>query len=78
MFRVEKEEYVNKTFRMPVKLIKELEQLAQKEEVSLNNLVIQCCKYSLANQSSSEQWTKKAVFLDSLFCSFKTIKTFSI
>ena len=55
MFKVEKEEYVNKTFRMPVKLIKELEQLAQKEEVSLNNLVIQCCKYSLSNQDKTSQ-----------------------
>lgn len=49
MFEVQKEEYVNKTFRMPVSLIKELETLAQKEKVSLNNLVVQCCKYSLEN-----------------------------
>lgn len=52
MFEVQKEEYVNKTFRMPLSLVKELEFLAQKEKVSLNNLIIQCCKYSLENLKS--------------------------
>lgn len=47
MFRVQKEEYVNKTFRIPVSLLQQLEVLAQKEGVSLNNLVIQCCQYAL-------------------------------
>jgi len=49
MFEVKREEYINKTFRMPVELVKELEDLAQKEKVSLNNLIVQCCKYSLEN-----------------------------
>ena len=49
MFRVKKEDYVNKTFRMPIALIKELEEVAQKEKVSLNNLVIQCCQYALSH-----------------------------
>lgn len=56
MFKIQKEEYVNKTFRMPLELVKSLEQLAQKENVSLNNLVVQCCKYALENsKDSSEQ-----------------------
>lgn len=49
MFEVKKEEYINKTFRMPLRLVKKLEKLAQNEGVSLNNLVIQCCEYSLEN-----------------------------
>lgn len=49
MFEVKKEEYINKTFRMPADLIRRLEKLAQSEGVSLNNLVIQCCEYSLNN-----------------------------
>ncbi len=53
MFKVQKEEYVNKTFRMPLELVAELEKLAQREKVSLNNLIIQCCKYSLANLKES-------------------------
>ena len=49
MFEVKKEEYVNKTFRMPIELVKELEIIAQNEKVSLNNLIVQCCKYSIEN-----------------------------
>ncbi len=54
MFKVQKEEYVNKTFRFPVDMLKHLEKLAQKEKVSLNNLVIQCCKYALEHISNDE------------------------
>lgn len=49
LFKVEKQEYINKTFRMPVELVKEMEILAQSKEISLNQLVIQCCKYALNN-----------------------------
>lgn len=54
MFMVKKEEYVNKTFRIPVELLKKLEVLAQNEKVSLNNLVIQCCDYALNNMKNSD------------------------
>lgn len=47
MFQVEKPEYVNKTFRMPVELVRELERLAQEKGVSMNQLVVQCCRYAL-------------------------------
>jgi predicted HicB family RNase H-like nuclease len=49
MFQVKKEEYINKTFRLPVDLVKKLEIIAQSENVSLNNLIIQCCQYSISN-----------------------------
>ena len=49
MFEVKKTEYVNKTFRLPVDLIEKMEKLAQEKEVSLNNLVVQCCNYALEN-----------------------------
>ncbi|MGN0523380.1 MAG: toxin-antitoxin system HicB family antitoxin [Eubacterium sp.] len=49
MFKVTKPEYSNKTFRMPNDLISQLEKLAQEKQVSLNQLVIQCCKYALDN-----------------------------
>lgn len=55
MFEVQREDYINKTFRMPVDLVKELEKLAQREQVSLNNLVVQCCKYSLANLKNKDE-----------------------
>ena len=49
MFHVEKPEYVNKTFRLPVELVKELGCLAQEKDISLNQLVIQCFRYALDN-----------------------------
>ncbi len=55
MFKVKKEEFINKTFRFPLRLVKRLEILAQKESVSLNNLVIQCCEYALDNMKNDEE-----------------------
>lgn len=49
LFKIEKPEYINKTFRMPVDLVAEMEALAQSKQISLNQLVIQCCKYALNN-----------------------------
>lgn len=49
MFKIEKPEMVNKTFRLPAKLIQELQIIAQEQGVSLNNLVQQCCEYALKN-----------------------------
>lgn len=49
MFKIEKPEYTNKTFRMPSDLISRMETLAQSKQISLNQLVIQCCKYALDN-----------------------------
>ena len=49
MFEVKKPEYTNKTFRMPIELVKRLEQIAQAKGVSVNNLVVQCCEYALDN-----------------------------
>ena len=60
MFKVQKIEYTNKTFRLPTELVKDMENIAQNKGVSLNNLVIQCCEYALANleQTSSDQENK--------------------
>jgi hypothetical protein len=49
MFEVKKNESQNKTIRMPFELIKELEQVATKKDVSFSQLVIQCCEYALKN-----------------------------
>ena len=54
MFKVKKPEYVNKTFRFPTELVKKLEILAQEKNVSLNNLVVQCCEYALENIDSAD------------------------
>ena len=49
MFKVEKEEMINKTFRLPLKLVEQLYIVAQNKGVSLNSLVRQCCEYALDN-----------------------------
>lgn len=49
MFDVKKPEMVNKTFRLPVELVKRLELVAQQKGVSMNNLVRQCCEFALDN-----------------------------
>ncbi len=59
MFRIKKDEYINKTFRLPLTLVKEMEQIAQNFDVLLNNLVIQCCQYALDNLEEGETFSSK-------------------
>ena len=48
MFVVKKNsEMMNKTFRLPVDLLERLTEVAKAQEVSVNNLVQQCCEYAL-------------------------------
>lgn len=52
MFKVEKPEYVNKTFRIDKKLLEKLEAIAQKENISVNALVVQCREYAINDMNS--------------------------
>lgn len=49
MFKLKKEtiEYENKSLRLPCDLIKEVQNLADKTEISFNKVVIQCIEYAL-------------------------------
>jgi len=50
MFKVQRaEETVNRTFRMPKSLLDKMSIIAQAENVSLNNFVIQSCEYAINN-----------------------------
>ena len=60
MFKIKRKEFVNKTFRMPDELIAELERVAQNEHISLNNLVVQCCRYALDNIADKETLSSNA------------------
>ena len=51
MFKIEKKDFVNKTFRMDKRLVERLARVAQQENISVNALVIQCCNYALDNMS---------------------------
>lgn len=53
-FKITKEEYINKTFRIEKNLVEELEILANKKNISLNKLVVKCIKYALDNLEDEE------------------------
>lgn len=54
MFEIKKTTSSNKTVRMPDDLIRQLETLAYENDVSFNQLVVQCCEYALAHLAKSE------------------------
>lgn len=53
-FKIEKEEYVNKTFRIEKKLIEQMELICDKKNISLNKLVVKCINYALENLEDDE------------------------
>lgn len=55
MFKITKPTSSNKTIRMPDILIERLECLAAKNDISFNQLVVQCCQYALENLNSDEK-----------------------
>ncbi len=56
MFKIQQnEQMVNKTFRLPPRLVEELTRVAAEEKISVNNLVRQCCEYALNNMKTDKQ-----------------------
>lgn len=53
-FKIEKPEYVNRTFRITKELADTLSKIAQREEISVNELVVQCCNYAISNMNISD------------------------
>lgn len=53
MFKIEKTEFVNKTFRMDKRLVERLARVAQEENISVNALVVQCCSYALDDREKN-------------------------
>jgi len=49
-FKIKKQEYVNRTYRITKELAEELSKVAQEENISVNELVVQCCKFALKNR----------------------------
>ena len=50
MFTVKKPQNSNKTIRMPDELIDRLQKMADENDISFNQLVVQCCEYALEHQ----------------------------
>jgi len=60
MFKIQKGyDTESKTFRLPIELIGKLEDLSTSNNLSLNQLVIQCLNYAVDNlEADSEQQVK--------------------
>lgn len=55
MFKIQKGyDTESKTFRLPVGMIRKLEEVAAKNNTSLNRVVIQCLNYALENLDESD------------------------
>lgn len=59
MFEIKKNQSSNKTIRMPDVLINRLQALADQNDISFNQLVVQCCEYALDNMAPSSEKTKE-------------------
>lgn len=58
MFEIKKVQSFNKTIRMPEDLIEKLEKLANQNDISFNQLVVQCCEYALENLGNNNKSKK--------------------
>ena len=47
MFEIQNQQKSNKTIRMPDDLINRLQTIADQNNISFNQLVVQCCEYAL-------------------------------
>lgn len=54
MLRIERDEYVNRTFRMNKKLVDRMEQVCNAKIISLNKLMVICVEYALDNLEEDE------------------------
>lgn len=57
MFKLKKEyvEYENKSLRLPKDLIVKVQEMANKNNMSFNRVIIQCIEYALENADESEE-----------------------
>lgn len=68
MFELKKgyDEYANKTFRLPVRIVDRLEKLSAEYNLSVNKIVIQCIEYALNDMKPTDIVTEKNKNKDSL------------
>ena len=55
MFQIKNEQKSNKTIRMPDVLIDRLQKIADKNNISFNQLVVQCCEYALDDMAEKPE-----------------------
>lgn len=55
MFEIQNQQKSNKTIRMPDDLINRLQTIADQNNISFNQLVVQCCEYALNDLMKTEK-----------------------
>lgn len=55
VFKIKKTICSNKTIRMPDELIEKLQKLADANDISFNQVVVQCCDFALENMSGTDK-----------------------
>lgn len=55
MFEIQNQQKSNKTIRMPNELIDRLQTIADQNQISFNQLVVQCCEYALDDMLKPEK-----------------------
>lgn len=57
VFKLKKEyvEYENKSLRLPKDLTAKIQELANKNNLSFNKVIIQCIEYALENSEDAEE-----------------------
>lgn len=55
MLRIERDEYVNRTFRINKKLVDRMEKVCDDKNISLNKLMVICVEYALDNLEEDDQ-----------------------
>ena len=55
IFKIKKPQSSNKIIRMPDELIEKLQQLATSNDISFNQLVVQCCEFALENMIEEDK-----------------------
>lgn len=48
-FKISKEEYINRTFRLRKELVDQMEAICNEKNISLNKLTVLCIEYVLNN-----------------------------
>ena len=53
IFKIKKPQSSNKTIRMPDDLIDKIQVLADSNDISFNQLVVQCCEFALESMEEN-------------------------
>lgn len=58
-FKIKKQEYITKTFRFPADLLDQLIELSVHKDISLNQLIVQCCEFAIENLDEEDNISEK-------------------